>query len=149
MQVRPVLAAAMLSFALVGRPAAAQSSPAAVQLSVVVPPRVSLGRVGTPVLRSVSDDLAEYSVTIAIDANTSYRISATPAGSAGDAKFVRTADGRRAPLRDHADLVVARGSRGQSTFAVSYWVPADGTTPPADAVPPRFTITLETTREAP
>lgn len=150
MQLRPVLIiAAALSLAFGAVPLAAQSGTAAVQLAVVVPPRASAERLGVPVLRSVRDGLAERSVTIVVDANAPYRISASTAGSAAAVALVRTADGRRVALHDHDDVVVALGERGRSTFELSYWTPLDGTATPTDAAPPAYTITLGRVHSAP
>jgi len=150
MQLRSILTiATVLSLAFGAVPVAAQSGTAAVQLAVVVPPRARAERLGMPVLRSVRDGLAEYSVTIVVRANAPYRISARPSGPAGGATLVRTADGRRVALRDGGDVVVAAGDRGVSTLELSHWVPSGGTATSGDAAPPAYTITLETMRWAP
>lgn len=147
MQFRLAHAAAItLSLAFAALPAAAQSGVATVQLSVVVLPRANAEQVGAPVLRSVSDGMAEYSVTLVVDANTAYRITARRAGSAAGATLVRTADGRQTELPSHADVVVANGDLGRSTLALSYWVPAGES---AASAQPQYTVMLQTTRVAP
>lgn len=137
-----------LSPAVVAVPAAAQSAPATVQLSVVVPPRATVTLAGAPVARSINDGLTEYAMQITVDANAPYRVSARRAASVDSEMLVRAADGQRLALGGRDDIVVSRGDRGLRTIELSFWVPS-GRASASGAEPPTYTITLEPARLAP
>ena len=136
-----LLCAVMAVAVLAPHRAGAQRSTAAVSLTATLHPQATIEHRTAPLVRQRLGDTTEYSVTLSVRANTTYRIVARRgADTATSVSF--TVPGHSPARLDGSRraIQIARGDVGLTTFEVRYAITSDATALVA------FEVMLDTAR---